>query len=678
MKVSYNLYFLANRPFWFHIPLFDQSDVEIEIVRIDKPPLSKNGFVTISPNEINIPGFQGKDGNKYDIYQTEELIIIQPHQLTLKLNSDKERMSILQTIGMAYSDRFRNETKTALIEQLSHPTNKESTKDILVAFRQYTFFNNISIWLYNQITKMFTRITGDIPAVPDFIHEDKSFVLKTALSKTIKCDVLRKYDVPDKLNKDIKWANVFNIETEDTSGTSDIKVVVCMYSTYIDYNLRKETQQLMKSFFQQNLANRYFDRLLRLTDLREHIRPSINLDQPRLFLSELAKKICNDLSWESCAIFLESEKKNILELVANYPTVESSSDVSKCYDIKGKSLTSQVFSTNKILWSYDIENDPRNTHVIDDLTASPPRDWIGVPISSPFTSKALGVLRVKNKRMTSEADDSHFCNLDMYILQVLASEISSILHHSNLLFERQQHVEQRAKELSELEDFLKTFRHEIRNPIQAVCMAPERIGFILRDEGMITKEGISKKLFEFLTDFKATGNRLEMISQSLTLNPEEIVKDIRHHNLFKDCIAPVLAFTTPFAIRRKRQIKVDKDSLLINVTCDAVSISMAFHVLIDNAIKYTDKDNMIEVFGRAVPNDGYEVMVVSKSKIFEISDEEALHIREKYYRGEMAKRQKLEGSGIGLYLADKIMELNNGALVLLSKKYPVTFSLRLK
>ena len=61
---------------------------------------------------------------------------------------------------------------------------------------------------------------------------------------------------------------------------------------------------------------------------------------------------------------------------------------------------------------------------------------------------------------------------------------------------------------------------------------------------------------------------------------------------------------------------------------------------------------------------------------FVIQDDEAPNIKNKYYRGSIAKRQKLEGSGIGLYLADKIMELNGGNLLLLRQNNPVIFALR--
>ena len=332
-------------------------------------------------------------------------------------------------------------------------------------------------------------------------------------------------------------------------------------------------------------------------------------------MEELTKQICIKLSWESCSIFIESKNKVDLELVAKYPENQKLSDENKTYAINSPAMTSQVFRNNEMLWSYDIANDKRNSHLIDDTTETPPRDWIGIPISAPHR-RPIGVLRVKNTALSSNDDDPHFSSLDIYILQVLSSEIASILYHSIIMSERKQLADQRAKELSELEDFLRTFRHEIRSPLSAVCAAPERLAMILRNENLVKPGFIPKKLIEYLSDFKATGNRLEIISKALTLSPEEIVKDIERHNLFKDCIAPVLAFAVPYASKKRRITVVDKDSLLVNVTCDAVSISMAFHVIIDNAIKYTDQNQTIDVYGEPTQGGGYQVVVVSRSRLF--------------------------------------------------------------
>jgi two-component system, OmpR family, sensor histidine kinase VicK len=283
-------------------------------------------------------------------------------------------------------------------------------------------------------------------------------------------------------------------------------------------------------------------------------------------------------------------------------------------------------------------------------------------------------MRVKNRRGN---DHTYFCMLDMYNLEAFASETASILNQYDLFSERKKLADQRAREVKEMEDFLRTFRHEIRSPIQAVCFAPELIGIILRQENLVARQNFPKRLKEYLSDLKATGNRLEMISKALTLNPDEIVKDFRVYNIFKDCLAPVLAFSSPYAAKKQRFFDIDKDSLLVNMNCDAVALSMAFHGLVDNAIKYSDPGTTIKVFGKPFAG-GHEIIVENSSKIFDLIGEDFERITKKSERGKIADQQNLEGSGIGLFLAKRIMELHGGSLELLNRKLPVRFSLKLK
>jgi K+-sensing histidine kinase KdpD len=418
--------------------------------------------------------------------------------------------------------------------------------------------------------------------------------------------------------------------------------------------------------------------MLRLNNLRAQIGRNISLGSPSKFLETIVKSVTTDLLWESCSLFvLDSFDKSILRLMAIYPKPHNLKLINRqSYSISSNSLTSQVFQQNKMLWSYDIDKETRNTHMFNDLTETKPRDWIGVPIAIPGSSP-VGVLSVKNRKSADPDRGLLFSKFDMQNIQTVAVDIASILHQYELFSKRKKLADQKAREVREMEDFIKTFRHEIRSPIQAVCYAPERIGVILREEGLITNRSIPKKLREYLLNFKATGNRMEIISKALTLNPDEIVREFKIHNIYKECVAPVFAFCIPYASKKRKYIDVDKDSLFFNMLCDAFALQMAFHVLIDNAIKYSDTNTIINVYGKPIKS-GHQVVVESRSKIFSISNEEAKRIKNKYVRGELPREQKLEGSGIGLFLADRIMELHGGSLKLLKKKSPVRFALRLK
>ena len=451
-----------------------------------------------------------------------------------------------------------------------------------------------------------------------------------------------------------------------------------MYTHREDYNLRPETIELFRSFIRHDLANRYFDRFLRMNELAVRTKDTFDLTDPIQSLQLVAESVCTHLGWETCSILIvDPSSKAELYLRAIAPlTVKSNKLLDQAYSLLQQSMTAQVFRSQQMVWSYDIAADPRNTHHLDDPTASPPMDWIGIPIRTP-SDDVLGVLRVKNKKRDPSRVESHFCSFDMDNLITLAAYVAHFLHQCDMYNERRKLADQREQELQDLRDFLRTFRHEIRSPIQSVCFAPDRLGLILRTEGLIAESRVPKPLLDYLVDFKAVGARMEMISKALTLDPEEIVKHIAMNNLYKDCIAPVLAFATTLAQNRGRKLVVDKDSLLLNMECDPLAISMAVHVLVDNAIKYSDKNTVIRVFGERVKG-GHAVIVENRSRVFKISQEERQQIFDKYTRGRTSRQQKMEGAGIGLYLARRIMELHGGELQLRRHHSPFQFALVLK
>jgi len=169
------------------------------------------------------------------------------------------------------------------------------------------------------------------------------------------------------------------------------------------------------------------------------------------------------------------------------------------------------------------------------------------------------------------------------------------------------------------------------------------------------------------------GNRLVFVTNVLTFDAHDLVKNIDNTLIFKEVVAPILSFARHYAKNRKKIISVKKDSLILPIVrCDANAASMVFHIVLDNAIKYTHKNSIIEVYGETgrdtcsviIESDGFPILEEEKEKIFE-----------KFERGQYAKKKKIEGSGIGLFLGNQIMKLNNGRLKLRKLANPTIFEI---
>jgi K+-sensing histidine kinase KdpD len=276
-------------------------------------------------------------------------------------------------------------------------------------------------------------------------------------------------------------------------------------------------------------------------------------------------------------------------------------------------------------------------------------------------NECLGVLRVKNK--CQEGALQHFTIIDIVVLENLCSAVAFTYRNALVLAHEHEETARRKREYDELAQFLKTVRHEVTSPLTVVSQAPDVVLRVLQDEKLCDEVHLPKRLANLFSDMTMIANRLVFISQTFTFDAAQVVKDITVRQALQDAVAPVLAFAVPFALKRQKTIKVDKESLLRRIVCDSVSAAMAFHVLIDNAIKYSERGAVINVSGSRV-GDVLHIVVVNPNPQFRITPTDMNNLFTKYYRGEIPRAQNVEGSGIGLSLAREIMQRNQGTIKL--------------
>lgn len=84
--------------------------------------------------------------------------------------------------------------------------------------------------------------------------------------------------------------------------------------------------------------------------------------------------------------------------------------------------------------------------------------------------------------------------------------------------------------------------------------------------------------------------------------------------------------------------------------------------IIDNAIKYTPKNNKVEIILEKTPN---KAIITVKDHGPGIKELEIPHIFDRFYRGE--KTSKVFGAGLGLAIAKSIVNLHQGEIKVISK-----------
>jgi two-component system phosphate regulon sensor histidine kinase PhoR len=108
---------------------------------------------------------------------------------------------------------------------------------------------------------------------------------------------------------------------------------------------------------------------------------------------------------------------------------------------------------------------------------------------------------------------------------------------------------------------------------------------------------------------------------------------------------------------KKIELSLELEKTMFNG--DEGLLSQVWINLIHNAIKFTTERGMI---GVTLMGDGKAVVCRVSDTGAGISEEDRMHIFERFYKADKARDRALGGSGLGLSLVKKIVELHGGTV----------------
>jgi K+-sensing histidine kinase KdpD len=112
------------------------------------------------------------------------------------------------------------------------------------------------------------------------------------------------------------------------------------------------------------------------------------------------------------------------------------------------------------------------------------------------------------------------------------------------------------------------------------------------------------------------------------------------------------------------KFEVDRSSFdilkFIEVRADLELLEQAVNCLFDNAGKYSLPDATVRIRGRTTHKGKFQIAVTNKG--LKLTPNEALHCADREWRSKEAKLVTEEGSGIGLWIVDNIMQAHGGEL----------------
>jgi signal transduction histidine kinase len=203
-------------------------------------------------------------------------------------------------------------------------------------------------------------------------------------------------------------------------------------------------------------------------------------------------------------------------------------------------------------------------------------------------------------------------------------------------------------------EFLANMSHELRTPLNAI------IGFseVLADR-MFGE--LNEKQEEYLKDIYASGTHLlSLINDILDLSKIEAGRmelELSDFHL-PTALDNALTLVRERAGRRSITLQMRVDERLGEVRADERKVRQVVLNLLSNAIKFTPEGGRIEV--AAVPKDGSVEVSVSDTGVG-IAPEDQEAVFEEFRQVGTAEK-KAEGTGLGLTLCRKFIELHGGRI----------------
>ncbi|MCX6812670.1 MAG: HAMP domain-containing sensor histidine kinase [Candidatus Berkelbacteria bacterium] len=205
--------------------------------------------------------------------------------------------------------------------------------------------------------------------------------------------------------------------------------------------------------------------------------------------------------------------------------------------------------------------------------------------------------------------------------------------------------------MEEQSQFTADASHELRTPLAAIKLEIE--------------VGLRDKKFDFASARKILQSNLEEVGKLESLSStllrlaklDEVEKlDFSDLNL-ADVVTE--AYEKVEVLAKKRSIKFVTDFQNAEIRGDQTMLTELFVILFDNAIKYSPAKSKIKVSVTSGKNP--EVLI--KDSGIGIAPKELLHIFDRFYRADSARsKEKVDGFGLGLSIAKRIVELHGGEI----------------
>jgi signal transduction histidine kinase len=246
------------------------------------------------------------------------------------------------------------------------------------------------------------------------------------------------------------------------------------------------------------------------------------------------------------------------------------------------------------------------------------------------------------------------------LLGTFAAQSALAIHNARLFRELEEKGRQLAEANQHKSEFLANMSHELRTPLNAVIGFSEVLG-----EEMFGV--LNEKQKEYVDDIHASGRHLlSLINDILDLSKIEAGRmelDVTTFDI-RQALTNALTLVGERAARRGIALESDIDESLADMAGDERKVKQILLNLLSNAVKFTPEGGRVTLTARGA--DASVVIAVCDTGVG-ISPEDQEHIFEEFRQVGSDYARKVEGTGLGLTLTRRFVELHGGEIVVESE-----------
>ena len=219
-------------------------------------------------------------------------------------------------------------------------------------------------------------------------------------------------------------------------------------------------------------------------------------------------------------------------------------------------------------------------------------------------------------------------------------------------------ISSRVKNLEQQKDtFIYDISHELRTPLSTMKLLAESIKYSNTTD--------IPMYIDFFSDIVSEIDRMNLIisdlMESVDLDPVNYIINLRLTYLNYLC-ENAIKHISPISKNKNITITYIEDSD-IQIYLDSSKIERALINLLENSIKYSEMNSSITVRLFKSKN---KACISVKDEGIGIPREEIDRIFERFYRIEKARSRSTGGSGLGLYITKRIVDMHRGEISIVS------------